>query len=88
MMANELRCKMYEQMDLSKTYYLEEFCPFLQFLHIEAQNCNNPDLSHQIAVKSIVIERVSDICIFRIKQLISVHDAALTEFSLSWKKKK
>lgn len=85
MMANKLHCKMYEQMYLSKILYLK-FCPFLQFIHIEARNCNNPDLSHQIAVKSIVIERVSDICIFRRKQLISAHDVALTAFSLSWQK--
>jgi len=86
MMANELHCKMCKQMYLSKIY-LEEFCPFLHFLHVEAGNCNNPDRSQKTAVKSVVIERVSDICIFTRKQLISVRDAALTEFYLSWKKK-
>lgn len=86
-MANELHCKTYEQMYLSKIFYLEEFFAFLQFLHIEVGNCNNPDSSHQIAVKSIVIERISEVYIFRRRQLLSVHDAALTEFSLSWKKK-
>lgn len=81
-MANELHCKIYEQIYLSKISYLEEFCPLFWFLHIEAGNCTNPDLTHQMAVNSIVTENVSDICIFRRNEL-NVHDAALTEFSLS-----
>lgn len=35
MMANELHCKMYKQTYISKIFYLEEFCPLLEFLHME-----------------------------------------------------
>lgn len=83
MMTNEIHCKMYKQMYWGKIFYLKEFCPFLQFLLIEEGNCNNSDLSHQIAVKSIAIEIISDTCVFERKQLISVHDAALAEFFLT-----
>lgn len=41
MMANECYCKIY----LSKIFYLEEFCPFLQRLYVKAGNCTNPNLS-------------------------------------------
>lgn len=84
MMTNEIHCKMYKQMYWGKIFYLKEFCPFLQFLLIEEGNCNNSDLSHQIAVKSVAIEIISDSWVFERKQLISVHDAALAEFSLTW----
>lgn len=83
-MTNKIHCKMYKQMYWGKMFSLKEFCSFLQFLLIEEGNCNNSNLSHQITVKSIAIEIISDTWVFETKQLISVHDAALAEFSLAW----
>lgn len=84
-MTNKIHCKMYMKMCWGKIFYLKEFCPFLQFLLTEEGSCNNSDLSNQIAVKSIAIEIISDTCVFEKKQLISLYDAALAEFSLTWK---
>lgn len=82
-MTNEIHCKMYKQMYWGKIFYLKGFSLLLQFLLIEEGNCNNSDRSHQIAVKSIAIEIISHTCALERKQLISVHYAAVAEFSLT-----
>lgn len=71
---------------LRQNLVLQRVLPILAIsLLIEEGNCDNSDLSNQIAVKSLAIEIISDTYVFERKQLISVHDAALAEFSLTWR---